>query len=147
MEKALIELLKAENGSLGNAVCHHARSITDLRLENGFFFILVDRGNATLTDLYQSYDLTSDSLAILSPSLSARLHAGTQHFRATLLYIAPAYFDSLPTATLSTASFHRSWLPSGYPSSSWKRKKAVTCNRPCSSSPAACPTSASTATA
>lgn len=96
MEKALIELLKAENGSLGNAVCHHARGITDLRLENGFFFILVDRGNATLTDLYQSYDLTPDSLAILSPSLSARLHAGTQHFRATLLYIAPAYFDSLP---------------------------------------------------
>lgn len=96
MEESLIELLKAEHGDIGNIACRKAHGITDLRLEDGFFFILVDRGNATLTDPYRTYDLTPGTLVILSPSLSTRLHAGTQHFRATLLYIVPAYFDSLP---------------------------------------------------
>ena len=96
MEETLIGLLKTENKTAGNVACHRAQGCTDLRLENGFFFVHTTRGNATLTDPYRTYELAPATLAILTPSISARLHATTQHFRATLLYIVPSYFDSLP---------------------------------------------------
>lgn len=96
MEETLIGLLKTENKTAGNVACHRAQGCTDLRLENGFFFVHTTRGNATLTDPYRTYELAPATLAILTPSISACLHATTQHFRATLLYIVPSYFDSLP---------------------------------------------------
>lgn len=96
MEHSLTEQLETRKKTADHVVYLAVSGRMRLRLESGFFFILVTRGNITLSDMYRDYDVHTSSLCILTPSISATLHSSDPHFRGVLLYIVPQYFDSLP---------------------------------------------------
>jgi len=96
MELSLIAHLEAEKGTVHDVACHAASGRVKLKLENGFFFVLVTKGTVTLSDAYHPYNVRTSGLAILTPSITATLCSNDPHFKATLFYIVPQYFDSLP---------------------------------------------------
>lgn len=68
---------------------------TNISIENGFYFILVTNGTASLSYGHRSYTLVTNNLLILTPSIRAILTRQDKDFAMTCLYFEPEYFDTL----------------------------------------------------
>lgn len=71
-----------------------------LRLERGFYFLLVTCGTASVSGFQEVHSLSCGHLGVLTPSLQASLYAPSSDFSAICLYISPDYFDSQPAGQL-----------------------------------------------
>ena len=71
-----------------------------VKLEKGFYFLLVTNGTATVSDIYRDYTVSAGSLLILTPSLRATLVDMGSGFSLLCLYIEPDYYDTLSVGEL-----------------------------------------------
>ena len=92
----LTEHLKAAQEDTDDIHLHQADASARLQMEDGFFIILVTDGMGYIQDTFRRYDVTCGSLAVQTPGTSSTLYASSPNFHALILYLVPAYFDSLP---------------------------------------------------
>lgn len=100
MDPTLLEIIQT-HGNRAESTCYG--ELTPLliptgktELKEGFFFLLVTNGTAQLADGCQTYELQPAHLIILTPSIRCILQTMNSHFRTMILYLKPAFFDSLP---------------------------------------------------
>lgn len=96
MSLVLTEHFQATREDTGDLCLHVADASADLLMKDGFYLILTDGGCGHVQDSFRRYDIVQGSLTVLTPSITATLHGCSPDFHATVLYIVPAYFDSLP---------------------------------------------------
>lgn len=68
----------------------------ELMASKGFFFIFVKNGTVQISGRHQSYRLSAEELAVLTPSLDVTLHEMSTDFEFACIYLIPEYFDRLP---------------------------------------------------
>ena len=66
-----------------------------LEISRGFFFLIITNGSASLETSYAAKDLNVGMLIVQTPSSRSRLQHMSPDFEMTVLYIEPAFFDSL----------------------------------------------------
>lgn len=66
-----------------------------LEISRGFFFLIITNGSASLETSYAAKDLNVGMLIIQTPSSRSTLQHMSPDFEMTVLYIEPAFFDSL----------------------------------------------------
>lgn len=66
-----------------------------LEISRGFFFLIITNGSASLETPYAAKDLNVGMLIVQTPSSRSRLQHMSPDFEMTVLYIEPAFFDSL----------------------------------------------------
>ena len=73
--------------------------------ENGFHLIFVTNGTVEFSSAAGTATAASDSLILLTPSMSARITRKDNGARTTVVHIVPNYFDSLPDGQLMYQQF------------------------------------------
>lgn len=73
--------------------------------ENGFHLIFVTNGTVEFSSAAGTAIAASDSLILLTPSMSARITRKDNGSRTTVVHIVPNYFDSLPDGQLMYQQF------------------------------------------
>lgn len=73
--------------------------------ENGFHLIFVTNGTVEFSSAAGTAIAASDSLILLTPSMSARITRKDNGARTTVVHIVPNYFDSLPDGQLMYQQF------------------------------------------
>lgn len=66
-----------------------------LEISCGFFFLIITNGSASLETSYAAKDLNVGMLIVQTPSSRSTLQHMSPDFEMTVLYIEPAFFDSL----------------------------------------------------
>lgn len=66
-----------------------------LEISRGFFFLIITNGSASLETSYAAKDLNVGMLIVQTPSSRSTLQHMSPDFEMTILYIEPAFFDSL----------------------------------------------------
>lgn len=66
-----------------------------LEISRGFFFLIITNGSASLETSYAAKDLNVGMLIVQTPSSRSTLQHMSPDFEMTVLYIEPAFFDSL----------------------------------------------------
>lgn len=66
-----------------------------LEISRGFFFLIITNGSASLKTSYAAKDLNVGMLIVQTPSSRSTLQHMSPDFEMTVLYIEPAFFDSL----------------------------------------------------
>lgn len=66
-----------------------------LEISRGFFFLIITNGSASLKASYAAKDLNVGMLIVQTPSSRSTLQHMSPDFEMTVLYIEPAFFDSL----------------------------------------------------
>lgn len=66
-----------------------------LEISRGFFFLIITNGSASLETSYAAKDLNVGMLIVQTPSSRSTLQHMSSDFEMTVLYIEPAFFDSL----------------------------------------------------
>ena len=66
-----------------------------LEISRGFFFLIITNGSASLETSYAAKDLNVGMLIVQTPSSRNTLQHMSPDFEMTVLYIEPAFFDSL----------------------------------------------------
>lgn len=66
-----------------------------LEISRGFFFLIITKGSASLETSYAAKDLNVGMLIVQTPSSRSTLQHMSPDFEMTVLYIEPAFFDSL----------------------------------------------------
>lgn len=66
-----------------------------LEISRGFFFLIITNGSASLETSYAAKDLNVGMLIVQTPSSQSTLQHMSPDFEMTVLYIEPAFFDSL----------------------------------------------------
>lgn len=100
MDISIYEVMKSRGVTAGNTCfCdfdEHYGICTGVVFEKGFFFLLVVNGTAKISDFYGNYDIRTGNLIILTPSTTSSINHFDTGFSLKIVYIVPAYFDSLP---------------------------------------------------
>lgn len=99
MEISLRKALARQNGQERDTyTCFqekHLKGFSRLVLERGFFFLLITRGTALLTDAHGEHPLHTKDLILLTPGMTENLEGMSAHFQFSGLCIFPDYFDRL----------------------------------------------------
>lgn len=99
MEISLRKALARQNGQERDTyTCFqekHLKGFPRLVLERGFFFLLITRGTALLTDAHGEHPLHTKDLILLTPGMTENLEGMSAHFQFSGLCIFPDYFDRL----------------------------------------------------
>ena len=66
-----------------------------LEISRGFFFLIITNGSASLETSYAAKGLNVGMLIVQTPSSRSTLQHMSSDFEMTVLYIEPAFFDSL----------------------------------------------------
>lgn len=66
-----------------------------LEISRGFFFLIITNGSASLETSYATKGLNVGMLIVQTPSSRSTLQHMSPDFEMTVLYIVPAFFDSL----------------------------------------------------
>lgn len=66
-----------------------------LEISRGFFFLIITNGSVSLETSYAAKDLNVGMLIVQTPSSRSTLQHMSPDFEMTVLYIEPAFFDSL----------------------------------------------------
>lgn len=75
----------------GSALCGYGQ----IAMENGFYFLIVTNGTASISAGDSSSTVSANSLIVLTPGLDTFLTDMTSEFAMSCLYIEPEYFDTI----------------------------------------------------
>lgn len=75
----------------GSTLCEYGQ----ITVENGFYFLLVTNGTASISAGENRSSISANSLTILTPSMNIILTDMTSDFVMNCIYIEPEYFDTI----------------------------------------------------
>lgn len=96
MNVTLTELMSMPGQACGQTIDHSMAALCPIMIKNGFFFLLVTHGNATVKDAFRHYKLVMNHLLVLTPGTECILYDMSEDFQMSVIFIFPDYFDSLP---------------------------------------------------
>lgn len=72
----------------------------EISVGDGFYFLLVTNGTASISADENGTAISANSLAVLTPSMNAVFTGMTSDFVMSCLYIKPEYFDTIPAGQI-----------------------------------------------